>query len=91
VAFHTPKPIKLIIIALNERFWQHKVKMKLGRMWHSIWEKEAARLQKSIAELYSNNEINKQYQAKKDFLLAQPGMSEYLQSQQGIPLEEALK
>ena len=60
-------------------------------MWHSIWEKEAARLKKSIADSYSHDEIEEQYDAKKNFLLAQPGMNEYLLSQLGIPIEDALK
>jgi hypothetical protein len=44
MAFHSPKPIKLIIIALEQRFWQHRVKLKLGSNFHRIWDNEMARM-----------------------------------------------
>jgi hypothetical protein len=44
MAFHSPKPIKLIIIALEQRFWQHRVKLKLGSNFHRIWDNEIARM-----------------------------------------------
>jgi hypothetical protein len=44
MAFHSSKPIKLIIIALEQRFWQHRVKLKLGSNFHRIWDSEIARM-----------------------------------------------
>jgi hypothetical protein len=49
MAFHSPKPIKLIIIALDQRFWQHRVKLKLGSNFHRIWDNELARMTKLLS------------------------------------------
>lgn len=49
MAFHSDKPIKLVIIALEQRFWQHRVKLKLGSNFHRIWDNEIARM-KALVE-----------------------------------------
>jgi hypothetical protein len=56
MAFHSPKPIKLIIIALKQRFWQHRVKLKLGGMkFNRIWESEIARMTKLLSGSQDKN------------------------------------
>jgi hypothetical protein len=49
MAFHSPKPIKLIIIAQDQRFWQHRVKLKRGAIFHRIWDSEVARMTKLLS------------------------------------------
>jgi hypothetical protein len=44
MAFHSPKPIKLIIIAHDQKFWQHRVKLKLGPSFRRTWDSEIARM-----------------------------------------------
>ncbi len=44
MVFHSPKPIKLILIAQNQKFWKHRVKLKLGRNFRRIWDSEIARM-----------------------------------------------
>jgi hypothetical protein len=54
-AWHSSKPIKLVIIALEQRFWQHRVKLKLGSNFHRIWDSEILR----ITELVGAGQVEK--------------------------------
>jgi hypothetical protein len=56
MAFHSPKPIKLVIIALEQRFWQHRVKLKLGSNFHRIWDSEISRM----TNLLSSSQVGAQ-------------------------------
>lgn len=48
MAFRASRPIHLIIIALEERHWQHRVKIKLGSNWRRIWDTEMERIQEVL-------------------------------------------
>lgn len=41
MAFHSPEPIKLMVIGRNHRFWEHPVKGE--PRWRRIWARETAR------------------------------------------------
>ena len=41
MAFHSPEPIKLMVIGRNHRFWEHPVKGE--PRWRRIWQRESAR------------------------------------------------
>jgi len=42
MAFHSPEPIKLLIVGRNQRFWEHPVKGE--PRWKRIWARETARV-----------------------------------------------
>lgn len=42
MAFHSPEPIKLMVIGRNHRFWEHPVK-GVPR-WRRMWDRESARV-----------------------------------------------
>jgi hypothetical protein len=44
MAFHSPKAIKLVIIARDQRFWKHDVKLKFVERFHDVWDREIARM-----------------------------------------------
>jgi hypothetical protein len=41
MAFHSPEPIKLMVIGRNHRFWEHPVKGE--PRWRRMWQRESAR------------------------------------------------
>lgn len=43
MAFHSPEPIKLVVIGRSHRFWEHPVKGE--PRWKRIWARETARMQ----------------------------------------------
>jgi hypothetical protein len=43
MAFHTPIPVHLIVIAKSQRFWEHPVKGETR--WKRIWKRESSRMQ----------------------------------------------
>jgi hypothetical protein len=45
MAFNSPKPIKLIIIAHDQKFWQHRVKLKLGPRFDTAMKCSAVHFQ----------------------------------------------
>lgn len=53
LAFRSEQPIHLIVLALEQRFWKHRVKLKLGFNWHRIWDEEISRLQQVVAATQS--------------------------------------
>jgi hypothetical protein len=42
MAFHSPNPIKLMVIGRSHRFWEHPVKGE--PRWRRIWARETARM-----------------------------------------------
>ena len=42
MAFHSPHPIKLMVIGRSHRFWEHPVKGE--PRWRRIWARETARM-----------------------------------------------
>jgi len=43
MAFHSPDPVKLVVVGRNQRFWEHPVKGE--PRWRRIWARETARMQ----------------------------------------------
>jgi len=43
MAFHSPDPVKLVVIGRPQRFWEHPVKGE--PRWKRIWARETARMQ----------------------------------------------
>ena len=43
MAFHSPEPVKLVVIGRSHRFWEHPVKGE--PRWRRIWARESARMQ----------------------------------------------
>jgi Galactosyltransferase len=43
MAFHSPDPIKLVVVGRNQRFWEHPVKGE--PRWKRIWARETARME----------------------------------------------
>ena len=43
MAFHSPEPVKLVVIGRSHRFWEHPVKGE--PRWRRIWARETARMQ----------------------------------------------
>ena len=43
MAFHTPIPVHMIVIAKSQRFWEHPVKGE--PRWRRIWLRESSRMQ----------------------------------------------
>jgi Galactosyltransferase len=48
IAFHSPEPIKLVVIGRTHRFWEHPVKGE--PRWKRIWAREQARMSKQPFE-----------------------------------------
>ena len=42
MAFHSPDPVKLVVIGRRMRFWEHPVKGE--PRWRRIWAREQARM-----------------------------------------------
>lgn len=55
MAFHSPEPIKLVVVGRNHRFWEHPVKGE--PRWKRIWARELARVKGEPFEgrLFSTN------------------------------------
>ena len=48
IAFHSPEPIKLVVIGRTHRFWEHPVKGE--PRWKRIWAREQARMSEQAFE-----------------------------------------
>jgi hypothetical protein len=45
MAFHSERPINLIIVSMQQRHWLHNVKISLGNgRWNRLWERETKRM-----------------------------------------------
>lgn len=44
MAFHSFQPVHLVVMQLEQRFWQHRVKLSLGAKWEQLWGEEMTRL-----------------------------------------------
>ena len=55
IAFHSPEPIKLVVIGRTHRFWEHPVKGE--PRWKRIWAREQARMSQEAFEgrLFTTN------------------------------------
>jgi hypothetical protein len=42
IAFHSPEPVKLVVVGRSHRFWEHPVKGE--PRWRRIWAREQARM-----------------------------------------------
>lgn len=52
MAFHSNKPIHLIIVSMQQRHWQHRVKLALGGIWHRLWETETNRMKDVVQQTF---------------------------------------
>ena len=49
MAFHSERPINLIIISMQQRHWLHNVKISLGNgRWNRLWERETNRMVRHV-------------------------------------------
>jgi hypothetical protein len=44
------RPLHLVVIALKEQHWQHRVKINLGKTFRRIWDNEKARMAQIVLE-----------------------------------------
>lgn len=49
MAFHSDRPINLIIVSMQQRHWLHNVKISLGNSrWNRLWDRETRRMQRYV-------------------------------------------
>ena len=54
LAFHSERPINLIIISMQQRHWLHNVKISLGNgRWNRLWDRETNRMMRHVQKQFA--------------------------------------